>query len=246
MYRVLLVEDNVDTIREYQSMKIWQECGFEIVRILHSSAEAWSAVQKEHYDLVVSSLKLPTIDAFAFLRNMREADIKICTVIVSAHEDYETIRKCFILGAMDYLIKPPEEKHLKNILLRAETTFSQELAETLYQSAVDSTLKKLKENKSFQKLKALLLSMDGKKLTTETAADFFGYNKDYFGKVFKSETGMTFTVFYKTLKIEYAGLLLSTGKYKVYEICDIVGFSSVDYFTRIFKQITGKTPSECK
>lgn len=246
MYRVLIVEDNIDMIREYQRMKVWQECGFEIVCTLHSSTEALAAVQKDHYDLVISDLKLPTIDAIAFLRSLRDTDLKICTVVVSAHEDYETIRKCFVLGALDYLIKPPTEKRMKSILLRAEMTFSKDLAEALYQKAVDRTLEKLKPNKTFQKLKAFLLSTDGKKLTTEAAADFFGYNKDYFGKVFKSETGMTFTVFYKTLKIEYAELLLSTRKYKVYEICDIVGFSSVDYFTKVFKQMTGRTPSEFK
>ncbi|MDE6101881.1 MAG: AraC family transcriptional regulator, partial [Ruminococcus sp.] len=44
----------------------------------------------------------------------------------------------------------------------------------------------------------------------------------------------------------YAIYLLRTGNYKAYEISDILGYSSVDYFTKIFKEITGETPSRFK
>ena len=37
-----------------------------------------------------------------------------------------------------------------------------------------------------------------------------------------------------------------SGKYKVYEVSSMLGFSSVDYFTTVFKKLKGKTPSEVK
>ena len=58
--------------------------------------------------------------------------------------------------------------------------------------------------------------------------------------------GMTFGDFYKKFRIKYAEKLLLSGRYKVYEVSSMLGFSSVDYFTTVFKKLTGKTPSELK
>ncbi len=57
---------------------------------------------------------------------------------------------------------------------------------------------------------------------------------------------MTFGDFYKIFRIRYAERLLMSGKYKVYEVSSMLGFSSVDYFTTVFKKLKGKTPSEVK
>jgi two-component system response regulator YesN len=66
------------------------------------------------------------------------------------------------------------------------------------------------------------------------------------GKLFKQQSGITFNKFSSILKVEYAKELLNTGNYKAYQISEMLGYSSVDYFTRIFKDITGKTPSDYK
>ena len=80
----------------------------------------------------------------------------------------------------------------------------------------------------------------------EEAADHFGFNPDYFGRYFKSRVGMSFSEFYKRLTMGYAGLLLRSGHYKVNEISDLLGFASADYFSRVFKKITGELPSKYK
>ena len=66
----------------------------------------------------------------------------------------------------------------------------------------------------------------------ENMADYFELNKDYFGKVFKQHTGVTFSYFSSVLKVEYAKELLGTGNYKTYEISSMLGYSSTDYFTK--------------
>jgi YesN/AraC family two-component response regulator len=80
----------------------------------------------------------------------------------------------------------------------------------------------------------------------DTTAEYFSLNKDYFGKVFKQNTNVTFNYFNSLVKIEYAKDLIKTGNYKAYEISEILGYSSVDYFTKVFKDITGETPSQYK
>lgn len=77
-------------------------------------------------------------------------------------------------------------------------------------------------------------------------AEHFNLSKDYFGKIFKQNMNAGFNYFYSLVKMEYAKELMSTGNYKAYQISEMLGYSSVDYFTKVFKEYTGETPSKFK
>ena len=62
--------------------------------------------------------------------------------------------------------------------------------------------------------------------------------------IFKSATGMGVMEYYRMLKIEYAKRLLREGSGNITQIADRLGYASVHYFSRHFKQATGMTPSE--
>ena len=48
------------------------------------------------------------------------------------------------------------------------------------------------------------------------------------------------------LRIKHATMLLSDGEYTVAEVAELSGFSSVNYFCRLYKKIVGKTPTTNK
>ena len=48
------------------------------------------------------------------------------------------------------------------------------------------------------------------------------------------------------LRIRYACDLLKSGKYKIGDIAEEVGYKNVYYFSKVFKAQTGSTPSEYK
>ncbi len=62
--------------------------------------------------------------------------------------------------------------------------------------------------------------------------------------VFKSVTGMGVMEYYRYLKIERAKQLLREGCGNITQIADRLGYASVHYFSRHFKQATGMTPRE--
>lgn len=67
-------------------------------------------------------------------------------------------------------------------------------------------------------------------------------SKDYLGKLFKQKTSTNFNDYLTKIKMEYAKHLLGTGQYKNYEVSEKLGYSSPDYFCRLFKNYTGYTP----
>ena len=81
-------------------------------------------------------------------------------------------------------------------------------------------------------------------ISLESIADRYFLNRSYFSRLFKLYTGETFTDCLIDIRMEEAKELLINGKYKVYEISQMVGYSSEKYFFRVFKQHTGKSPAE--
>ena len=62
--------------------------------------------------------------------------------------------------------------------------------------------------------------------------------------VFKTVTGMGVMEYYRYLKIERAKQMLREGAGNITQIADRLGYTSVHYFSRHFKQSTGMTPRE--
>lgn len=67
----------------------------------------------------------------------------------------------------------------------------------------------------------------------------------YFSKLFKKESGETFSEFLLKVRINKAKELLKANlELKTYEVAEKVGFNDSRYFGQIFKKVTGMTPSE--
>lgn len=67
---------------------------------------------------------------------------------------------------------------------------------------------------------------------------------NYLSNIFSNGMGESFTKYLARYRIEKAKELLESGKYKIYELCEMVGYKNVDYFRKVFKEFTGRSPSE--
>jgi AraC-like DNA-binding protein len=83
------------------------------------------------------------------------------------------------------------------------------------------------------------------KTDVNTVAEKVHLTTPAFCRYFKKQTQMTFTDFVNQYRIDIAKNQLMQGK-SVSETCFAVGFDSLSYFSRLFKKITGKNPSEFK
>lgn len=75
-------------------------------------------------------------------------------------------------------------------------------------------------------------------------ADYVYLNEDYFGKLFRKKLDKSFSDYLTELRMEEAERLLRTGKYKIYQVGERVGYKSSNYFIKTFKTYTGFTPKE--
>lgn len=101
--RILLIEDDEllgegvrSGLAQYQYTVDWVKNGLA----------AWSALQTEHFDLVILDLGLPKLSGEDVLKNMRAKNINTPVIILTAHDTITSRVKGFDNGADDYITKP--------------------------------------------------------------------------------------------------------------------------------------------
>ena len=73
-----------------------------------------------------------------------------------------------------------------------------------------------------------------------------GYSKSYLSKLFHEQTGDTIANYALLQKIKRAKQLIREKNYNFAQISDRLGFDNPQYFSRVFKRVTGMTPTEFK
>lgn len=97
-----------------------------------------------------------------------------------------------------------------------------------------------------QRLLAAMEENPSGRLTLKAMAEFAGLSSSRLRHKFKSEVGMTPTVYLQVLRLRIAKELLRDRLLSVKEVRAAVGIESASYFTHKFKRTYGITPSKSR
>lgn len=75
-------------------------------------------------------------------------------------------------------------------------------------------------------------------------ADMCHLSETHFRRLFKDYSGVSPVTYRNQLRIRLACRLLQSEQYSITEIADQLGFESIYYFSRVFKEIMGESPSK--
>jgi AraC-like DNA-binding protein len=81
-------------------------------------------------------------------------------------------------------------------------------------------------------------------LSIRDLAEPAGLNPVYFGALFKQSTGMSFRQYLTSIRLNQAENMLRAGEHNVNEISQHCGFSDIFYFSKVFKESRGVSPSK--
>ena len=96
----------------------------------------------------------------------------------------------------------------------------------------------------FQSLLSYLEDHYADNITLEYAAASMNFSTGYFSKIFKKLMGINFVTYLNLVRIEHAVHQLRSTQQKFTDIALNCGFNNIRTFNRVFKEITGCTPSE--
>ncbi len=83
-------------------------------------------------------------------------------------------------------------------------------------------------------------------LSTNMVAQKVSLSNSWLSTKFKEEVGIGVSDYLNGIRVQKAKKLLDQSEYMIYEVAELTGFTSSQYFSKIFKQFTGLTPNEYK
>lgn len=81
-------------------------------------------------------------------------------------------------------------------------------------------------------------------ITSADIAKAIGYNQNYFCRAFKKSFSCRFCDYLNDYRIKQAQMLLRN--HRISDVAAMVGFSNTNYFSAVFKKVTGLSPKEYK
>lgn len=83
-----------------------------------------------------------------------------------------------------------------------------------------------------------------KDVSLQGAAEAVGVSPEYLSRLFTKEMGINFSTFLGDFRISAAKRMLAENKYRIYEVAEAVGFRDTKYFNKVFRSVTGVSPSD--
>lgn len=191
-----------------------------------------------------AAMKLIT-GLFASFRNFEHADASILMKF-----NFQLIM--LIFKFMDQMDINPEEMLGDELKLYNQVNSCSSVDEIIQwfskilQASFDLVLSKKNNSSSslIDKAKEYIHHQYSRDITLEIVAQHVYLSPTYFSRMFKEEVGENFSNYVLNYRMDVARSLLKEGIYKANQVSVMVGFQDEKYFYKVFKKITGFTPSE--
>ena len=124
MKKVLVIDDD-HSIRRTLELHLTQE-GYAV----ELAADGEQGLEKVGgADIVLLDLRLPKVDGFAVLAEIKRSRPSLPVIVITAFDDMETAIQAIRLGAIDHLGKPLDLEQLEGALEKAAAMVDLSLAE---------------------------------------------------------------------------------------------------------------------
>ncbi len=103
MFHILIVEDDNELCELFSTVLL--KNGYKTT-CAKDGIEALNVLDREYIDLIISDVMMPNMDGFELTKSIREAQLNIPILIITARESFQDIQRGFMLGTDDYMVKP--------------------------------------------------------------------------------------------------------------------------------------------
>lgn len=239
MTEIIIIDDEAIIRKGIRRMIELSGNHYEVIGEAENGEEGLRLILKKEPDIAIVDVKMPKMDGLLMIEYcLHQENLKTRFIILSAYDDYIYTRKSIKLGVCDYLLKPVNRLELIALL--------EELRKKISAGCV-KTLTSVKEEDAESAIAAGIRYIEKHfydDISLSCVAEKVRMHPNYFAVVFKKKTGVSYLDYLTNIRIKKAKELLTNPDLKVYEVSQMVGYYSPKYFSKLFKQHTGKTPNE--
>ena len=183
-------------------------------------------------------------------RKIRETDKNCAILFLTGFDKFDYARQAISVRAMEYLLKPYNEQELVFAVEEAIRQVSVQLPARPLQAPVPEEPVRPEEDGDMRtaiiraEIGSFIDAHYREDISMQDAAAALRYSDAYFCKLFKQCFKVNFSAYLNEYRVNRARQLMLDPRLNMKDIGAAVGYSDANYFTRVFKRLTGQTPSE--
>ncbi|MBA4283750.1 MAG: hybrid sensor histidine kinase/response regulator [Candidatus Puniceispirillum sp.] len=243
--QILIVEDNLELLN-FMSKELGKE--YKIFKATNGE-EALKVIHNQTIHIVISDITMPIMDGIELCGRIKSniESSHIPVILLTALSAVQSRIQGLESGADAYISKPFS---MDFILAQIDNLLSNRRhVMEYYASSPLSHLKSVAHNKIdedfIKKLDEIIdQNMADTNLSVESLADILHMSRSTLYRKIKDISNLSPNELINNARLKKAAELLLSGKYKVYEISEIVGYNSQSSFSRNFQKSFAMSPSE--
>lgn len=246
-YAVLVVEDESE-LRTYLKSSLKEY--FKYVYVAEDGIEALDIAIRYLPDIIISDVMMPRMDGFEFCRQLKANLLvsHIPVVLLTARTDQNSTVQGYKEGAEFYLPKPFDLEFLlailRNLLKNREAVKMKYKEKTDIVSPKQDTISNADEQ-FIEKLNALIEEhIDNPDLDVNFVATQIGMSRASLYNKLKALTGASIGDYINRFRMSKVMELLADKNMSILEVSEKAGFANQRYFSTVFKQTYGVSPSK--
>ena len=250
MYQVLLVDDEPLILSGIKFMLDWNKNNCQIAGTARNGQQAMEKIRTLHPDIVICDIAMPGMTGTELLQQAAKEFPHVVFIMLTNHPDFQLAQHSLRYRAVDYLLKPYNEQELVFAVEEAIRQVSVQLPARPLQAPVPEEPVRREEDGDMRtaiiraEISSFIDAHYREDISMQDAAAALRYSDAYFCKLFKQCFRVNFSAYLNEYRVNRARQLMLDPRLNMKDIGAAVGYSDANYFTRVFKRLTGQTPSE--
>lgn len=237
MYRLIIIDDDVDVCSNLANYFPWKETGFQLMERFYDGYAAYQYLLENTVDVIFCDIKMPVMNGLEMAEKLSRMNRDEIIVFVSGYKDFDYARKAMEYGVKYYLLKPVTYQEIKEklveltALLRKKYNSDPPRGECISDRRIDRIKNYVRANYRT----ASLISV----------AEYTNMNQSYLSRYFKKNAGENLSSYITRVRMQQAIRLLQDERQKnIYTIGEQVGYTNAARFAQAFSKHYGVTPNE--
>ena len=235
MFNLLFVDDDALILESVREMLDWKRLSINTPFIAFSYNQALEIFNRERIDIMVSDIEMLGHSGIDLAEWVRLNHPQTLCCFLTCHARFEYARRAVSIGAQGYMLKPIDAVELEEFLSQCVKQLSR-------LDKVAASNRQIELSSLVQSAVSYIERNYSNAISRETLSRELCVSESKLSRVFNNETGMTITEFINECRMKRAEELLVSTDLSITEICTCVGYNYPAYFTKMFRERTGKTP----
>lgn len=252
----LLIADDEMVIRHGLRSLDWASIGVSEVYTVQNGTEARELLLSTPIDLVIFDIRMPGMSGLELAAMVKEKSLDTAVVLLTGFSDFEYAREALRSGVYEYLLKPLRPREIldtvEDVIRRLERKRYQAQLVRKHEATLGSfdTVAQVQNrfpqaSKTMSEILTRMASHFDQPISLSGIAEEHYFSINYVSKMFKQETGYSFTELLTAIRMMNAAHQLLEDV-RVNQVSAQVGFSDQHYFSQVFRKTFGCSPSKFK